>query len=97
MMSHDKYERGRQHLNGGHQRITYNKKKKNGILTLRLTQSNQWVGVDHAAQIHWLNSPSMTSNVERKENDSDDDMYYMLEIYEQCEYVLRSLIEEKNK
>ena len=28
MMSHDKYERGRQHLNGGHQRITYNKKKK---------------------------------------------------------------------
>ena len=68
MMSHDKYERGRQHLNGDHQRITYNKKKKkkNGILTLRLTQSNQWVGVDHAARIHWLNSPPMTSNVERK-------------------------------
>ena len=47
MMSHDKYERGHQHLNGGHQRITYKKKekkkkeRKNGILTLRLTQSNQ--------------------------------------------------------
>ena len=27
-MSYDKYERGRQHLNGGHQRITYKKKKK---------------------------------------------------------------------
>ena len=90
MMSHDKYERGHQHLNGGHQRITYKKKeRKNGILTLRLTQSNQWVEVDHAARIHWLNSPPMTSNVERKENDSDDYMYHMLEIYEQCEYVLR--------
>ena len=95
MMSHDKYERGRQHLNGGHQRITYKKKKKNGILTLRLTQSNQWVGVDHAARIHWLNSPPMTSNVERKENDSDDDMYHMLEIYEQCEYVLRIINRRK--
>ena len=96
MMSHDKYERGRQHLNGGHQRITYNKKKKkNDILTLRLTQSNQWVGVDHAARIHWLNSPPMTSNVERKENDSDDDMYHMLEIYEQCEYVLRIINRRK--
>ena len=94
MMSYDKYERGRQHLNGGHQRITYKKKKKKkrerkkGILTLRLTQSNQWVGVDHAARIHSLNSPPMTSSVERKENDSDDDMYDMLEIYEQCEYIL---------
>ena len=58
MMSYDKYERGRQYLNGGHQRITYKKKKK---LTLRLTQSNQWVGVDHAAP--------MTSSVERKENE----------------------------
>ena len=101
MMSHDKYERGRQHLNGGHQRITYKKKKKkkkerkNGILTLRLTQSNQWVGVDHAARIHRLNSPPMTSNVERKENDSDDDMYHMLEIYEQCEYVLRIINRRK--
>ena len=66
MMSHDKYERGRQHLNGGHQRITYNKKKKkNGILTLRLTQSNQWVGVDHAARIQLLNSPPMTGSVEK--------------------------------
>ena len=98
MMSHDKYERGRQHLNGGHQRITYKKKKKerkNEILTLRLIQSNQWVGVDHAARIQWLNSPPMTSNVERKENDSDDDMYHMLEIYEQCEYVLRIINRRK--
>ena len=29
MMSYNKYERGRQHLNGGHQKITYKKKKKN--------------------------------------------------------------------
>ena len=29
MMSYDKYERGRQHLNGGHQRITYKQTKKN--------------------------------------------------------------------
>ena len=52
MMSYDKYERGRQHLNGGHQRITYKKNKNKNqkiILTLQLTQSNQWVGVDHAA------------------------------------------------
>ena len=48
MMPYDKYERGRQQLNGGHQRITYKKKKKKIILTLRLTQINQWVGVDHA-------------------------------------------------
>ena len=50
MMSYDKYERGRQHLNGGHQRITYKKHKIKIkiILTLRLTQINQWVGVDHA-------------------------------------------------
>ena len=52
MMPYDKYERGRQHLNGGHQRITYKKKKIKIkikiILTLRLTQINQWVGVDHA-------------------------------------------------
>ena len=67
MMSHDKYERGHQHLNGGHQRITYKKKKerKNGILTLRLTQSNQWVGVDHAARIHLLNSPPMTGTADK--------------------------------
>ena len=68
MMSYDKYERGHQHLNGDHQRITYKKKKKErkkGILTLRLTQSNQWVGVDHAARIHLLNSPPMTSSVEK--------------------------------
>ena len=28
MMSYDKYERGCQHLNGGHQRITYERKKE---------------------------------------------------------------------
>ena len=28
MMSYDKYERGHQHLNGGHQSITYKNKKK---------------------------------------------------------------------
>ena len=28
MMSYDKYERGRQHLNGGHQRITYKREKE---------------------------------------------------------------------
>ena len=67
MMSYYKYERGRQLRNGGHQRITYKNKKK-------IPQSNQWVGVDHAARIYSLNSPPMTSSVERKENDSDDDM-----------------------
>ena len=67
MMSHDKYERGHQHLNGGHQRITYKKIKIKIkiILTLWLTQSNQWVGVDHAARIQLLNSPPMTRSVEK--------------------------------
>ena len=88
-MSYDKFDRGRQHLDGGHQRITSKKKKKKKkILTLRLTQSNQWVGVDHAAQIHSLNSPPMTSSLDRKESDSDDDMYDMLEMYERYEYIL---------
>ena len=35
------------------------------ILTLRLTQSNQWVGVDHAARIQLLYTPSMTGSVEK--------------------------------
>ena len=67
MMSHDKYERGHQHLNGGHQRMTYKKIKIKIkiILTLWLTQSNQWVGVDHATQIHLLNSPPMTGIVQK--------------------------------
>ena len=68
MMPYDKYKRGRQHLNGDHQRITYKKKKKGKkglILSLQFTQSNQWVGVDHEAQIHLLNSPPMTSNVDK--------------------------------
>ena len=68
MMSYDKYERRCQHLNGGHQRITY----KN-ILTLQLTKSNKWVGVGHSVQIHSLNSPPMTSSVEKKNNNSEDD------------------------
>ena len=67
MMSYDKYERGCQQLNSGHQRITYkkNKIKIKIILTLWLTQSNQWVGVDHATRIHLLNSPPMTGIVEK--------------------------------
>ena len=41
----------------------------------------------------------MTSSVEKKkkENDSDDDMYDMLEIYEQCEYILWIINKQKNK
>ena len=39
----------------------------------------------------------MTSNVERKENDSDDDMYDMLEIYEQCEYILQIINGKKKR
>ena len=70
MMSYDIYERGRQHLDRGHQRITYKKKKKliikiKIVLTLRLTQINQWLGVDHAARIQLLNSPPMTSSFEK--------------------------------
>ena len=68
MMSYDKYERGRQHLNGGHQLITCKKNKKNKIkieikiiLTLRLTQSYQY----HATRIHLLNSPHMTGSAEK--------------------------------
>ena len=61
MMSYDKYEKGRQHLNGGQQRITYKKKK----LPAWLTQGNQWAGVDHATWIHLLNSLPMTSSVEK--------------------------------
>ena len=30
----------------------------------------------------------MTSSVEKKENDKDNGTYGMLEIYEQCEYIL---------
>ena len=33
----------------------------------------------------------MTSSVEIKENEGDDDMYDMFEIYEQCEYILWSI------
>ena len=61
MMSYDKYERGRQHLNGGHQRITYKKKRKKKVnIYPKAYQSNQWVGVDHTAQIH-----PMTSSVDK--------------------------------
>ena len=51
------YIRGRQHLNGCHQKATY---KKMLILILRLTQSNQWVGVGHTVRIQSLNSSHMT-------------------------------------
>ena len=37
----------------------------------------------------------MTSSVQKKENDSDDDMYDMLEIYEQREYILWIIYERK--
>ena len=65
MMPYDKYERGRQQLNSGHQRITYKKIKIKIILTLWLTQSNQWVRVDHASRIQLQNSPPMTRSVEK--------------------------------
>ena len=54
-MSYDKYERGHEHLNGGHQRITYKKKKVN---TYPKAYPKQSLGrVKHATQIHWLNPP----------------------------------------
>ena len=34
--------------------------------------------------------------LKKKENDSDDDIYDMLEIYEQCEYILW-IVNEKKK
>ena len=34
------------------------------ILILRLNKSNQWVGVDHATQIHSLSTPPMTSSAD---------------------------------
>ena len=63
-MSFDKYERGCQHFNSGHQRITY-KTIIILIITLRLTHINQWIGVDHAARIHLLKSHPMSSSVEK--------------------------------
>ena len=75
MMSYDKYERVCRHLKGGHQRITYKLKKKIIPYGLPIVISGR---VDHAAQIHFLNSLPMTSKVEKK-GDSDDDMYDMLE------------------
>ena len=62
-MSYNKYERRRQHFSDGKQRVTY-KNKNCLIFTLRITQSNQWVGVCHAARIHSLNSPPVTSSVD---------------------------------
>ena len=61
MMSYDKFERGRQHLNGGHQKITYQKKKKKNLPY----GSPKVINVDHAARIHSLNSPPKTSSVEK--------------------------------
>ena len=42
-----------------------NRVKTKIILTLRLTQSNQWIVVDNAARVHLLNSPSVTGSVEK--------------------------------
>ena len=71
MISCDKYKRWRQYLNGGHQRITYKSKEQLGnkrlILTLRLIQNNQWVRVDHAAQINLMNLHPLTSRVDKNE------------------------------
>ena len=62
-MSYDKYKRGREQFNGSHQRIT---SKENWlILILRLTQSNQWIEVDHATRILSLNCSPMTSSVDK--------------------------------
>ena len=52
------------------EQLTKEKKQKTKtkikvIPTLRLTQNNQWVGVDHAARIHLLNSPPVTGSVEK--------------------------------
>ena len=65
MMSYDKYKRGRQQFTGDQQIITYIMKAPqfnyeylpNLILTLKLTQNDQWVRVDQVTQIHWLSSP----------------------------------------
>ena len=35
--------------------------------------------------------------LKKKENDSDDNIYDMLEIYEQCEYILWIVNEKKKK
>ena len=35
------------------------------ILTLWLTQSNQWVGVDHAARTQLPSSPPMTGSIDK--------------------------------
>ena len=59
MMSYDKYD---EEVTVSYQRITY---KKMVTLILWLTQSNQWVEVDHTTRIHSLNSSSITSSVEK--------------------------------
>ena len=87
LMSHDRCKRGLEHLTNGQQRITY---KKRLILTLCLTQSNQWVY--HTVRIYSMNSPPMISNVDKKNENNDDDindkikMMYDLHEHEQCEY-----------
>ena len=50
------------------------KRKKRLILTLWHIQNNQRVRVDHAAQIHLLNSPPMTSDIHKNENENADEM-----------------------
>ena len=46
MMSYDKYERGHQHLNGGHQRITY-KDNNNNNEVLWLNEKHIEEGLHH--------------------------------------------------
>ena len=57
------------------------------ILTLRLTESNQWVRVDHATRINLLNSPPMTGSVDDDKDDisNNDKRKMILDMYEQCE------------
>ena len=76
-MTYNKYKRGHQYLSGGHQKKkNYKRKerKKRLILTLWHIQNNQQVRVDHAAQIHLLNSPPMASDIHKNENENADEM-----------------------
>ena len=67
-MPYDKYERGHQHVNGSHWRITYkekeiNKNKNNTYPTAYPKQSMS--RCRQSVRIHLLNSPPMTGKVEK--------------------------------
>ena len=55
-------------------------------------KSNQWVGVDHTVWVHLLNYPSVTSSVDKKQNEKGDDVNnngkrkVMLDYYGKCKY-----------